>query len=149
MLTRRRAHAHAQVMDVATSKTGKHGHAKCNFVGIDIFTGKKYEVGDAFSWSPGRSVRGALHGGHHEPHRQGLFTKLGSFKHRTQLPRPSDVCPAPVCRMRCFSPVGDVAIFPQLGCECRSWPLSAAMMHGARLSTSSTAQHIREMTCMR
>eukprot|EP01026_Neomeris_dumetosa_P010028 TRINITY_DN13639_c0_g1_i1.p3 TRINITY_DN13639_c0_g1~~TRINITY_DN13639_c0_g1_i1.p3 ORF type:complete len:164 (-),score=25.87 TRINITY_DN13639_c0_g1_i1:452-943(-) len=32
-----------KVVDVSTSKTGKHGHAKCNFVGQDIFTMKKYE----------------------------------------------------------------------------------------------------------
>ena len=32
-----------KVIDVSTSKTGKHGHAKCHFVATDIFTGKKME----------------------------------------------------------------------------------------------------------
>jgi len=32
-----------QVTSVSTSKTGKHGSAKCNFTAVDIFTGKKYE----------------------------------------------------------------------------------------------------------
>ena len=29
-----------KVIDVSTSKTGKHGHAKINITGIDIFSGK-------------------------------------------------------------------------------------------------------------
>lgn len=32
-----------KVLSVSVSKTGKHGHAKCNFTATDIFTGKKYE----------------------------------------------------------------------------------------------------------
>merc|ERR1712054_737696 len=32
-----------KVVDVSTSKTGKHGHAKCHFVAINIFNGKKAE----------------------------------------------------------------------------------------------------------
>merc|ERR1712151_279175 len=32
-----------KVISISVSKTGKHGHAKCNFLATDIFTGKKYE----------------------------------------------------------------------------------------------------------
>ncbi|XP_058071164.1 eukaryotic translation initiation factor 5A-2-like, partial [Magnolia sinica] len=32
-----------KAIELSTSKTGKHGHAKCHFVPIDIFNGKKLE----------------------------------------------------------------------------------------------------------
>ena len=32
-----------RVADISVSKTGKHGHAKANITGYDIFTNKKYE----------------------------------------------------------------------------------------------------------
>ena len=32
-----------KIIEITTSKTGKHGHAKANITALDIFTNKKYE----------------------------------------------------------------------------------------------------------
>lgn len=40
-----------QVVDVSTSKTGKHGHAKCAFVAVDIFTGAP-RLAACVGWAP-------------------------------------------------------------------------------------------------
>ncbi|KAJ2785834.1 translation initiation factor eIF5A [Coemansia interrupta] len=32
-----------KIIDMSTSKTGKHGHAKVKYTGVDIFTGAKYD----------------------------------------------------------------------------------------------------------
>jgi len=31
-----------KIVETKTSKTGKHGHAKCNMTGVDVLTGRKY-----------------------------------------------------------------------------------------------------------
>jgi len=43
-----------KILTISVSKTGKHGHAKCNFLAVDIFTGKKLE--DMIPSSHGTSV---------------------------------------------------------------------------------------------
>ena len=38
-----------KVIEMTTSKTGKHGHAKAHITCIDIFTDKKYEINEPTS----------------------------------------------------------------------------------------------------
>ena len=38
-----------KVLEVTTSKTGKHGHAKAHITCVDIFTGKKFEMNEPTS----------------------------------------------------------------------------------------------------
>lgn len=43
-VTHEKSNRPCKVITVKTSKTGKHGHAKCTFIVKDIFTGKKYAI---------------------------------------------------------------------------------------------------------
>lgn len=38
-----------KIIEVTTSKTGKHGHAKAHITCVDIFTSKKYEINEPTS----------------------------------------------------------------------------------------------------
>lgn len=38
-----------KIIEVTTSKTGKHGHAKAHITCVDIFTDKKYELNESTS----------------------------------------------------------------------------------------------------
>ena len=38
-----------KILEVTTSKTGKHGHAKAHITCVDIFTDKKYEINEPTS----------------------------------------------------------------------------------------------------
>lgn len=38
-----------KIIEVTTSKTGKHGHAKAHITCTDIFTDKKYEINEPTS----------------------------------------------------------------------------------------------------
>jgi translation initiation factor 5A len=40
-----------KIIEVTTSKTGKHGHAKAHITCVDIFTDKKYELNESTSHS--------------------------------------------------------------------------------------------------
>eukprot|EP00961_Rhodomonas_salina_P199483 2690541-Rhodomonas_salina.1 len=45
-----------KIVDMSKAKVGKHGAAKCQFTGIDIFTGKKLECSAPASANLGQPI---------------------------------------------------------------------------------------------
>ena len=78
-----------KVVEITTSKTGKHGHAKANITGIDIFNGKKYQDVCPVSHSkdsPNISRQEYTVMGVDDDNYVSLIDKLGNPKNDLKLP---------------------------------------------------------------